>query len=482
MTRDAHIITRKNSNRIPCLEHVLSYLSISDLVRACTVSKSWHTIVTKRIWSHFKFTRERDFEKIFSILSRNTTYSPYGQHITSLELIHSERDFTINSNVIFLISLLCPNLLSITLTFHHTRPVAPPVHHLIKVRPTNNNNIKHNPKYPPPPNEPPRHSPSLPLAHLSNNCPSLKYIKLNSYNPRTDDSVYEMAKYMKSGSLESIILYNCSTIQSSTLCKIAITNPQLKRIEIMGNTAVTDSSLAVIADRCGANLEYLSIGNAYSVTNKSLIYIAKRCTQLKQLCMFNNNPNTDQFSEDTLTAIITHCHLLESLSLSDARCLGPKFFNAVLQRIHVEVNKLLISSSSSSSSTSSLHSSCSSHSSSPTTPSQDMPVPLTHTGLQRLCLGNVKRDIIQSEYIQELNEISASKHDRHIYERLNIDRPYEDMINSNELADLMTQHNPTSAHNSHINNGRKPQFMPKSTVIRGNTIWWERRQFILQDL
>lgn len=452
MARDASLNDNKDSPSdtiVPCLNRVLSYLNRSELVQTSLVCKSWHLISASRLWSSFKFVRERDFERIFNILSRRNTATRYGEFITSLELVHSDKEFHVNSNTIYLITALCPNLLSISIKFHLTRPVAPPViNHLPKknpfpqaqprVRPplpfsrpnqpidsNNNNNNNNQPSV----SIPPRHTQSLPLAHFAYNCLKLKSIHLDSYSPKTDDSVYEMAKYMTSGSLESIKFNNCSSIQSSTLCKLAITNPQLRYIEIMGSTPVTDSSIATIADRCGNSLEYLSIGNAYQLTDKSIQYIASRCKQIRHICIFNNH--TEKISEDTLTAIITHCSTLQTISLSDSKCLGSNFFKSVVQRVNIEIENI------------------------------NQHRAKIESGLQRLCLGGVKRDIIQSNYIEQLVDTSASKHD--------LQDQDETMTDDSIIP------NDTTPNNYHL----QSKFLPKSTIIRGNTIWWQRRRLLL---
>lgn len=468
MTRDALLKTipttstittiNSNSSKItPCLDHIFSFLdSKKDLLKASLVSKIWHQKVAKRLWSNFKFIKEREFERIFHILSKRSTTIPYGNLITSLDLTHSDRDFSINSNHIFLITMLCPNLESIAITFHHTRLVAPPVaQHLLGNRKPSTpaqrpplplpmmarqqqqqqQHIQHiqqlQPQAPKPlpqqQSQQPIHTPILPLAHFAHNCPKLKSIRLVSYSPKTDDSVYEMAKFLTSGSLESITLSSCSTIQSSTLCKLAITNPQLKCIEIMGSTPISDSSLATLVDRCGSTLEYLSIGNAHQLTDKSMRYVPLRCKKIRQICIFNN---TERVSEDTLTAMITHCPTLQTISLSDSRCLGSTFFNSVVQRVNIEMANILQHQAT------------------------------ARSGLQRLCLGGVRREMITSRYMHELIDKSASKND--------LQAAVDDQDDENDDVENQL---------SHIIDTTK--FMPKSTVIRGSTVWWQRRRLIM---
>ncbi|KAI7874779.1 uncharacterized protein EV154DRAFT_526931 [Mucor mucedo] len=503
MTSDAKIASNNTPIVTLPLDRIFSYLERPDLLKTTLVSKDWHIASSKKLWSKFKFVREKEFERIFHILSKNKSY---GHYISHLELIHSDKDFYLNASHIFLITLLCPNLLSISITFHHTRSVAPPANinrrlpppllprqqqhiqqqhphpqrpvsaahpplHLQQVHQLQKQPFlpqppqqqqqqqlqqpqqQHQQMRPPPHGAPspsaaaaaaaaaaatPRHTQSLPLAHFAHNCPKLKSIRLHSYSPKTDDSVYEMAKYMTWRCLESITLTNCTTIQSSTLCKLAMTNPQLKSVEIMGTTPISDSSLATLANGCGGTLEYLSIGNACQLTDKSIRYIAAKCVRLRQICIFNND--REKISQDTLTAIIQQCRQLRMMSISDSRCLGTEFFAAVVQRVNNEMETLR-------------------------SQRKGQEIIKEEFGLQTLCLGAVSRQVIHSPCMAALIDVSASKHDPPQQEEGGKGgEDDDDAIDILDISDQLT----------HLINTTK--FMPKSTVIRGNTIWWQRRR------
>ena len=466
-----------------CLERIFGYLSSrSDLVHAALVCRAWTTPALKLIWTHFRFIRERDFERVFSIMARQNVSRPYGTYVKALDLVHADREFLVSPNVILLVTALCPNLESISITIHHTRPVAPPVvppilqnrpvlppirrpgdaqpvrpqpaaplhpqhhnnHHANNIRsppqpqPINNNH-QHPHPHPPQQQQQRQYTHSLPLAHFAHNCRKLKTIRLTSYTPKTDDSVYEMAKYMQSGTLESIMLTGCGTLQSSTLVKLAITNPQLRHIEIMGNTPVSDSSLRALAERCGPHLESISIGNAYNLTDKSITAVAKYCKNLKLLKLFNN-ADGNRLSENTLLDLLERCIHLRLISLSNARILGESFFAIAAQRVEHQLAVI-----------------------------EKQHGMSTHSGLQSMCLGGVKRQIIDGPSLKHLIDMSASKND-------NLDDDDDDdddddvPINGNGTAITSpTEHTlaPTPTH------------VPKTTVIRGNTVWWQRRRPVL---
>lgn len=475
-----------------CLERIFGYLSSrSDLVHAALVCRAWTTPALKLIWANFRFVRERDFERVFSIMARQNVSRPYGTYVKALDLVHADREFLVSPNVILLVTALCPNLESISITIHHTRPVAPPVvppilqnrpvlppirrpgdaqpvrpqppaapnhqlhnnHHANNIRsppqpqPINNNNHQHPPhqqqqQHPHPPQQQQQqrqYNHSLPLAHFAHNCRKLKTIRLTSYTPKTDDSVYEMAKYMQSGTLESIMLTGCGTLQSSTLVKLAITNPQLRHIEIMGNTPVSDSSLRALAERCGPHLESISIGNAYNLTDKSIAAVAKYCRNLKLLKLFNN-ADGNRLSEATLLDLLERCIHLRLISLSNARILGESFFAIAAQRVEHQLGVI-----------------------------EKQHGMSTHSGLQSMCLGGVKRQIIDGPSLAHLIDMSASKNDN-----LDDDDDDDDDNNNGINGNGTTITSPTE-HTL----APTPTHVPKTTVIRGNTVWWQRRRPVL---
>ncbi|KAI9317406.1 hypothetical protein BX666DRAFT_1877329 [Dichotomocladium elegans] len=434
------------------------------------------------IWANFKFVRDRDFERAFGIMARRNSSRPYGTYVKSLDLVHTDREFNLTPNVILLVTSLCPNLETISITFHNTRPVAPPAPLPIMQNrpvlppirrpgdahprppvaapvtqlqqqqsrsPPRHNHPPHLAAAAPPAAAPPactspntnhhptprQHNHSLPLAHLAYNCKKIRTIRLTSYSPKTDDSVYEMAKYMKSGSLETIIFTGCGTLQGSTLCKLAMTNPQLRHIEIAGSTPVSDSSLATLAEKCGPNLESISIGNAYNLTDMSVRHVAKRCKNLKHLMLFNN-ADGNRLSEAALIELLQRCVHLRTISLSNARVLGERFFELAANRVEHELASIEHENGA------------------------------YQSGLQRICLGSVQRQVIEGPSLARLIKMSASSSQNNSDDDDDDDETDDDLSNrTSAMADSTLSHLLGNA-----------AHMPKTTVIRGSTIWWQRRR------
>ncbi|KAI9488201.1 hypothetical protein BDB00DRAFT_849332 [Zychaea mexicana] len=342
-----------------------------------------------------------------------------------------------------------------------------------------------------------QHNHSLPLAHFAHNCRKLRHIRLTSYSPKTDDSVYEMAKYLKSGTLESIIFTGCTTLQGSTLCKLALTNPQLRHIEIMGNTPVSDPSLATLAEHCGAHLESISIGNAHHLTDISIRHVAKRCKNLKQLILFSN-PDGNKLHEETLIEVLRQCTQLRVLSLSNARILGNQFFELAATRVERELDAIVESSShhqhqhhllnnnnnnNNSNNNSNSHNNNNHHHNSKNHPRQQQQAQAQHHphapsyGLQRLCLGGVRREVIQGPGLARLIQMSASTNDSDDEDDDDDDND-DDNVDGDDNARERDRLLPTADNNlSHFMGSAA--HMPKTTVIRGSSIWWQRRKPVL---
>lgn len=240
---------------------------------------------------------------------------------------------------------------------------------------------------------------------------------------------------MKSGVLETIVFTGCATLQGSTLCKLAMTNPRLRHIEINGNTPVSDSSLVTLAERCGAHIENLSIGNAYHLSDASIRHVAKRCTNLRQLVMFNNADGS-RLSEATLTELLQQCSKLKVLSLSNARSLGNVFFEAAVDRVRRELRLI-------------------EHGEAP-----------SDAGLQRMCLGGVRREVIQGPAVMQLIKMSATENGEYDEDEDGNDE------NGDSLCDpLMPSRDQALSHLM-----GDTTHMPKTTVVRGSSIWWQRQR------
>ncbi|RUS35175.1 hypothetical protein BC938DRAFT_474720 [Jimgerdemannia flammicorona] len=415
------------------------------------VCRAWSAPALQLLWASFKITKERDFERVFTVLTRRTASRDHGSLVRKLELVHSEREPTITAHTVLLISVACPNLEEISLTFNPP-PRRPPgaLHgapHALHGAPHATPDRLHLPLPLPRPQNGPSHSPGssaaaaaaiagfmhsaahaatqtsahhtppLPLAHLAHNCPRLHTVHLTAYSPKNDDTLYELAKYLAPSSLRVLTLTSCATLQGSTIRKFAKSQPSLRRFEVMGHdTALTDTSVTTISESCGARLEAFSVGNAAHLTDASLSLIPKHCPNLRTLCLIDNQP--DHISEAVLTDIVGRCRRLEELTVSNARAVGEKFLGAVVERVMEEVGR-------------------------------EMKGTRSGPYLKRMSLGNVRRDVPALPAMRRLIELGGG-----------VDASDED---EEEDAEEW---------------GEKPSFarLKKVNVIRNGSVWWQRKR------
>jgi hypothetical protein len=412
------------------LRRIFETLPPEDLVKCSMTCRHWAVPALKTIWQRLKFVRSRDFDRIFGIIARKNTIFPYGSFVRSIEIVHSDRELAISAQMILLIVSLCNDLEAISLTFKDVR-----------AGPKMENSTPPKKALPPPQMISHRvqtktvtiadtHTQPLPLAHIGHNCPSIHTLRLDSYAPKNDDTIYEMAKYLTHGTLRNVRFTGCTTLQGSTLRKLAKTNPQLRHIEILGNTPISDSTTVTLAEECQIHLQHLVIGNSYHLTDRAFLNLAHYCPNLYHLSLYNTNSDAESLTENSIIQIVKQCSVLRVLNVSNARWLGESFFEQVLIRVRQQLQEL-------------------------ETPN----CKLTGSyGLQQICLGDIRREVLKFRSLQALIELSS----------------YEDEFETSDDEDYNTLESSSAA--PFITPERIPPNARKMNVIRGNSIWWYRRR------
>jgi len=239
-----------------------------------------------------------------------------------------------------------------------------------------------------------------------------------------------MAKYLTHGTLRNVLFIGCTTLQGSTLRKLAKTNPQLQHIEILGNTPISDSTAVTLAEECRVHLQHLVIANSYHLTDKAFLNLARYCPNLYHLSLYNTNSDAESLTENSIIQIIKSCTALRVLNVSNARWLGESFFEQVLIRVRQQLQQMESSKSE----------------------------PNCSYGLQQVCLGNVRREVLRSPTLQALIELSS----------------YTDKFETGDDEEYIEPQSSNSV------NFMSPETLPpnarKMNVVRGNSIWWYRRR------
>ncbi|KAI8584441.1 hypothetical protein K450DRAFT_216434 [Umbelopsis ramanniana AG] len=422
------------SNNLPpsILRRIFEHVSTEEIIKCAQTCRHWAIPALKIIWQHLKFIRTRDFDRTFAIIARKNTIFPYGTFVKSIEIIHAERELSISSQMMLLVVSLCHDLEAISLNFSNVRAgpkmeqsstppkkaLPPPqmIQHRVPTKTVTTADT---------------HTQPLPLAHIGHNCPSIHTLRLDSYVPKNDDSIYEMAKYLNHGTLRNIRFTGCTTLQGSTLRKLAKMNPQMRHIEILGNTPITDSTTVTLAEECRLNLQHLVIGNAYHLTDKAFLNLAHYCSNLHHLSLYNTNSDAESLSENGLIQIVKKCSSLSVLNISNARWLGEAFFEEVLIRVKRQLQEV-----------------------------EEPNSKLTASyGLHQICLGNVRREILRSPTLQKLIELSSYSDDFETSD----DDEYSTAFEAPVQVPFMS-------------NEALPPNARKMNVVRGSSIWWYRRQ------
>lgn len=424
------------SNQAPpsILRRIFEFLPPADVTRCALTCRHWAIPALKVTWNHLKFVRSRDFDRVFAVIARRNTMFSYGGFVKSVDLVHAERELAINPQMILLVVTLCNELEAISLNFSSVRaaPKAEQISAQQKKALPPPQMIAHRPL--PKPTVPAEtHTQPLPLAHIGYNCPSIHTLRLDSYSPKNDDTLYELAKCLNYGTLRNVRFTGCTTLQGSTLRKLAKTNPQMRHIEILGNTSVTDTTAVTLAEECRDHLQYLTLGNSYHLTDKSFNHLARYCRNLHHLSLYNINADSEALTENSFIQIIKNCTELQVLNVSNARWLGESFFNEVLDCVTKQLHSIETSNS---------------------------PTPPEAFGLQQICFGNVKPQILKSPALRKLIDLSSYMNDEDASEDEEDDQPQAFNVN------------PTSF----MNPEPIPAKARQMNVIRGNSFWWYRRK------
>ncbi|CAM0140720.1 unnamed protein product [Umbelopsis sp. WA50703] len=424
------------SDQLPpsILRRIFEFLPPAQVARCALTCRHWALPALKVIWNHLKFVRSRDFDRVFAVIARRNTLFSYGTFVKSVEIVHAERELAINPQMILLVVTLCNELEAISLNFSSVRAMPKLDQQSVQQKKAlpPPQMIAHRPQ-PKPTVAVDTHTPPLPLAHIGHNCPSIHTLRLDSYSPKNDDTLYELAKCLTHGSLRNVRFTGCTTLQGSTLRKLAKTNPQMRHIEILGNTSVTDTTAVTLAEECGHHLQYLVLGNAYHLTDKSFNHFARYCHKLHHLSLYNINADSESLTENSFIQIINNCTELQVLNVSNARWLGEPFFNKVLDLVTNQLQSI--------------------ETSNPISPSDTF-------GLQQICLGNVKPQVLKSSALRKLIALSSYANDEEPSEDEEDEQP--PAFNVNQTSFMSPEPIPAKAR--------------KMNVVRGNSFWWYRRK------
>jgi hypothetical protein len=102
------------------------------------------------------------------------------------------------------------------------------------------------------------------------------------------------------------------TMKLSDLNRLLIGCINLTEINLSKPWNLDDEAVLLIAEKLNTQLRGITIDDSSTITDRSLVVLAQRCTLLRRLDLYNIKKMTDQ----TARAIAYHCHQLEDLALA----------------------------------------------------------------------------------------------------------------------------------------------------------------------
>lgn len=130
--------------------------------------------------------------------------------------------------------------------------------------------------------------------------------------------------------LRTLELIECLSLTDWGIIRIIQANPSLQSLSIDDGSCISDSSVTAIAATLGKSLTTLSLSNCrktYTITDTSLIVLAKSCHQLQSLCL----AYLSSLSDASVIALAYHCTGLQVLDLSGNRTISDAAIVAVSQ-------------------------------------------------------------------------------------------------------------------------------------------------------
>lgn len=130
--------------------------------------------------------------------------------------------------------------------------------------------------------------------------------------------------------LRTLELIECLSLTDWSIIRIIQANPSIQSLSIDDGWCISDSSVTAIAATLGKSLTTLSLSNCrktYTITDTSMIELAKSCHQLQSLSL----AYLSSLSDASVIALAYHCTGLQVLDLSGNRTISDAAIVAVSQ-------------------------------------------------------------------------------------------------------------------------------------------------------
>jgi len=115
--------------------------------------------------------------------------------------------------------------------------------------------------------------------------------------------------------LHSIDLGLCRSVSNEAICRLIKACPALREAGFVGVQALLDSTLELLAQQCGRNLEKLTLGGCKKITDHGVAALASTCVNLRMFCV----KGTSITQAKPLVDLVCANHRLNVISLSGVK-------------------------------------------------------------------------------------------------------------------------------------------------------------------
>lgn len=160
----------------------------------------------------------------------------------------------------------------------------------------------------------------------------LVLLKLNDLTKITCKSLQAVS----SPKLKSVYITKCTQVSNDGITSLVTKNPQISTFHINPCHKITEDVVPVIAECLGESLNDLNISGLYTVSDESMLFIAKFCNKIKSL----NFDGLVRITSESLSKLFQSLEHLTTLDLSFCYKIMEPQGNKVLEEIPVSVTSL----------------------------------------------------------------------------------------------------------------------------------------------
>jgi len=166
------------------------------------------------------------------------------------------------------------------------------------------------------------------ISLATNNHHLTHLVLVSSNSGLTDSSLQVLSRHCRN--LAQLHLPLCDHVTNVGLAAVALNCPKLVSLDLSGSQ-VTDEGVSLLADRCGAGLTRLSLNYCKSITDWSVMRVARKSPELKLLHL-----RVGTLTDNALDVIGTCCPLLTELNIGGNWEISARSVVEIFQKCQIE--------------------------------------------------------------------------------------------------------------------------------------------------